>query len=912
MGASDMKRAVLAAFVLLLWVSARAEERPFVLRVDKLCGVDNFHAPNTLQPCQAQSASNVLFDEDASAKMREGYVTMLDLGTGASVPGLWPYRAADGTDWLYARSGSVLAGYDGTSTSTVLSGLDATARMDCAPCLGSLYCTDRSTTVFSVSGLAVTYATAAPKASLVDCWRNRVVLGDVSGSQSTVYLSGELNGQDWTAGTKSTSPVTWRVGGVDDAGNRVKCLKAGFADFLFIGAPGSSWGLFGNDQRDFRMRSLFSDVGCLDDGTVQEHLGELTWVSNKGVERFDRNVLRYPRASEPIRGVTDNLAGSAAQEFSWTQTTQGDFQAGTNGQTTAGITAGSVVLATWTATDTSGADFGAGTLTDVSTTTTSDSITLSVANTSVSNNGFENGSGTNADNWSEASVGLTVNPAYRTSSEHGISPRSGSWMMNIYNTNLNSGMPGQPAQFFIYVLDSAENTIATLSLGGLNPATNTGAWKQISTSLASYAGRYIKLRIRVPELGDASNYGQITSDLFYCSGGTFSFYYSYYHNSSVGEFVWLDDLSGGKSTITSGQFVSRAFDTAFTTAAWLASSYTAAANGHNVEVRTQSSLDGSFWGSSQTWTSGSAPASNWNRYIRYQVNFTAASGGTALPAFNDATFNARASTGTFISQEKNFGTMTRFGRFEANHTLNGGTLNYFVRTATSSAMLGSASWVAQTPFTTITAATNPWGQYKADFACRPPPTSAVFRDRWHLFYTTSPADGAVNDTAAPLDRNLAFTFFNGIGAASAAVYRNSLVAGASASNGKIYRLYSGYNDDGAAISAHVKLKDFDGGDEDAEKVFEKLFVTLGHETEAAQNVDVDVSYTMDGDDESFSLGAVNLGEAVGRIVARVPFQIGGSNLNIGRWVSPKLSWSSLDAPVSVYGLRIYGSAMEVE
>lgn len=901
MGARLTKQAFLSTFTLLVGLGVVwGENLPVTIKVDKVCGVDTYHAPNTIQLCAAQDAENMVFDKGVAAQAREGFVTYLTLGTSEPVRGLWPYRAEDGTDWVLALSSSTLFGYNGTATSALISGLNPTARMDCASCLGDTYCTDRSTDVFSFNGSSITYDAGAPKASLVECWRNRVILGDVSGEQSTFYMSGELNGTDWTTGTKSTSPVTWRVGGVNDAGNRIKCMRAGFGDFLFLGTPGNTWGFFGNDQRDFQLSQLFSDVGCLDDGTVQEHMGELTWVSNKGVERYDRNVLAYPRVSEPIRNITDGLVSSSASEFSWVQTSKTDFDLGTHSRTSADVQLGSVVLSTYGATDTANADFVSGTPSN--TTVIGDRVYLSTNNTNVENYSFESGT----DNWDDVGDVGSNNVV--------CTPYVGSYKAVL-------GASGV-AVLYGQVLDSAGNVLATQNLGGWGEL-SACSWTAKTIPTAAYVGRYIKIRF-------VSLSNSLTSDGFIGSGSNTSVMVSKFGAGTSIYMFLVDAVTGGRSTVSSGVFTSRTFNTGLSSATFSSdSAVTFTLNGGGATFSTQESVNGTAWGDAVAWSTATAPVTvSYAPYKRYIFNLTiGTSGAIGLPYVDAVTVSAREKTGTFISQPKDVTGATLWGNFETNQTTNGGTITYYTRSSGSESGLSTSTWFAQNSFAAVAAPLDNWVQYRTDFAissgtqdpihndatifwrtgaASPALASAVYEDRYHLFYTTNTTTDAYNNLAVPLDRNGAWTLFSGINAASTAQYRNMLLFGSATGTGKVYRMYSGYSDDGAAIPIRLNLKDFDGGDSDALKIFHKLYLTAGHEASAEQDVDINVSYTVDGDETVFSLGTVSMAENVGRINAKIPFPKDQGIPLRGRWLSPRISGSILDAPFSLYGLNIYG------
>lgn len=911
MGASGAKRAVLGLFCLFLGLTApEAEETPQVIAAGPWDGVATYPAPNTLAPELVQRASNILFDEGRKANSREGFAVFLTLGTSAPVRGAWAYTAPDGTEWGVFLSSHQLYGYNGSTTSLLLSGLDPDNEMDCAAGLGNLYCTDRSTDVFYFNGSSISYIASAPKASFIEVWLNRLVMADVSGAQSQLYLSGELGPTDWVVGEKSTSPVTWPIGGVNDGGNRITGLKCGVFDFCQIFTGADMWGFFGRDQRNFEAKKLYDDAGCVGNRTIKQHQGVLTWLSRNGVERYDRNVLQFPRISEDIRDQIEDVIALGGQELNWIQTTQADFAAGTHAETSDSLSPGSVVLATWTATDTSAADFTAGSFVNTTLNVSLARVELDTTDSDVDNNSFETAGavGWSYGTWRRKSAG-TFCPA--------LTAQDGTYFAEA--------AAGGCVDNSVQLLDVNGNVLRSYSYGSCGGSSWTE--RDLPWDMSVYKGRWVKLQFRA----GLNSADWMTSDPFLASGDTIRFSDI---RCASGPFYWnIDLVNGGRSTIYSGTFTNT-IDTALSTPAWLASGANWTTNGHGVGFETQSSSNNINYSALTAWTTGAAPASPWRRFLKYTL--TLSTGGTTngvgIPSVADVTFAARNSTGAFTSQVKDRGAVTQNGNFEANYSLDGGSMTFWVRTATSAAMVLSQAWTQQTPFTTLAASTDPFFQEQTRFQItlatqnpaqhdftdfwnsggnRPPLFAEVYRDRYHLFYSTWADVGAYNAKVAPLQRNLRWTFFDGITGASSCLYRNKFLVGDSQATGRILQLYSGYDDAGSAIAWELALRDHDGGDEDAEKVFDSLYVTADHETEEAQDIDVAVAYTVDGATATYSLGAVNLGETAGRIVAQVPFTRDGGNLNFGRWISPELSGSGVGEPVSIYGLRIYWKGLEV-
>lgn len=892
------------------------EETPTVINVPVPEGVNTNLSPQTLPINMAQDASNVLFDNGRAEKI-QGYATYVNFYTSASVRNSWEYIQADGTRWLIVASSGYISGYDGSSTSTIISGLDVDNNVDCVQFAGELWCTNRSTDVFHLNGTSVTYVSAAPKASHIDAFRNRIVLADVSGSQSTLYLSGELNGEDWTVGTMSTSPVTWRVGGVDDAGHRIRGLSCGYGDFCQVFTEDEMWGFFGIDQRNFKLSRIYEDAGCVSDSTIRQHHGILRWLSGNGVESFDQNVLSYPLVSDDIKPDLDAFLALSASELNWIQTTQADWEAGTLTGLSASYAVGSVMLSTWAATDTASSDFGAGTSTNVSSTVVAGTLSLSTGAYDLSFEDFAYNPWTETD----TSGSYDTDQAFCVGGDY-----DGTGSAGCGAVSQTSGSPINN-NLYVEVVNNADGT----SLAN-QTISNTGSWTQQTISMSSHVGRVVKLRFSISGVSTATV--SVESPPFTVFGGSdVTFYFRAHDVGTYNEYLNFDLFTGMISSMTAGNLVSQTFNTALSSPSWRPSDASFKSYGHTISFETQSSTDSSTWSSLVAWTTGSAPTSPWQTYIRYKVSIATTSSGTGFPYIDDVSLVARQATGTFTSQSHNAGAMTSFGNYEATYDLDNGSMTFYVRTATSAAMLTSAAWVQQTPFTTITAGTNPFVQEEIRFQISvatynptlfdttmfwntgeaiPTPVALVHDGRYHLFYSTSSGTDVANSAGAVLQRNNRWTFFDGLSPASVVIYNNRMLFGDSADTGLVYQAYSGDSFNNSDITASITFRDFDDGNPDAYKYFDVAYWTLDHEADPAYDVDVNVSYSIDGSTETYSLGTINLAENVGRINAKTYFPRDGTNLQFGRWITPRLTSTGTNAPFSFHGMRIYGVREDVE
>src|SRR5690606_7057090 len=123
--------------------------------------------------------------------------------TAVSTEKLWNYFGPSNNEWLIRLStdGVLTAGISiGTSESgfsvrigTVSTSVDS----DAAVCLGNLWITNRQDGLQYWNETNFVKVQNAPFAARIECFKNRIVLGDISNRQSSVDFSGDQNGTDW-------------------------------------------------------------------------------------------------------------------------------------------------------------------------------------------------------------------------------------------------------------------------------------------------------------------------------------------------------------------------------------------------------------------------------------------------------------------------------------------------------------------------------------------------------------------------------------------------------------------------------------------------------------------------------------------------------------------------------------------
>lgn len=385
----------------------------------------------------------------------------------------------------------------------------------------------------------------------------------------------------------------------------------------------------------------------------------------------------------------------------WVITTQSDWALGSTVQISTSASPGDIVLSSVSFVDTSAADFAQGTMVNMDTTTLSGSVRLSTSNTDIVDNGFETGLYTG---WYTQGRAYTYGSGVLECDDQGyITAQEGSLFALLQDgTNFTSFVTAVR----VY---SATGTL----LGSGNYTINYNSWHQYSIDLSAYAGKniYIAFRSGWPYPVD-----QIQSNVFYCSGGTMTFWAQTCDTDlSAGQMFnsLIDNFQGGSSTNTTGSFLSRSFDMGTSSPSWMPSGISWTANGNTFSAQTQSSDNGSTWDSLVDWSTGSAPGSANKEFVRYKVNVSTGQDSSELPYFSDSTMTALSTPGYWTSQEYDIGAgAVLWDKLVSVSSLNGGNANYWIRTATSSAMLASATWERIIPNGGIASPILRWVQLK--------------------------------------------------------------------------------------------------------------------------------------------------------------------------------------------------------
>ena len=918
-----------------------APPTPFVLPPFK-DGLYTRYSANAIPDGALSEALNVLLDEDVDGVVvsRNGYskYNTSSITDTKTVRGMWAFDAPDGTKYMVANSSATFFKTSGDGVWSEIAGLNSfslTKDFDCVQTIGKLYC-GNSDVVFSWDGTSTATVSGAPAGNILGRFRNRLLISGVSGAKARLRGSGELDATDWTVQVPgvSTTPFNIAFGGAND-GEDIVCLMGVYQDVFLVGKRNSLWGLYGFGRTDFQVREISREVGCIEHRSVREKNNCLYWMSLRGIEKFCGTSIE--RISDPIRNQIDTIVAASGNPRSATDTSQSDFEAGNLTASGPGapmssvIAAGSVVPSTFSISEDTEAEWTAGTMSSVS--VVSGLLQISTG-APFQNSGFEYRNVTQnwtVNNFSTAAISCHRNVAIVTG--------DGSLSSGIvgHNDADNSGEI-MSARFEVYASNAGvlfSSTTSNLRSQSYCPSSETdGIYVNISSQSATRI--YIKAySVEYPTY-------TIQSSTF--TNWTNGFRYGWNITCVIGglgqcRLIFdIRELSEGVA-YSSGVYLSKSYDTSFSTPTWgpFSSTFTATVNGSTLTFQTEVSSDDSTWDTFSGATDTVKIASAQKRYVRYRGIFNQRN-STQTVTMSTATLVA-ATTGYFISQCRNSTGVSSWGLLSCNLSQSGGgsiTLAVATGTSCNMATRSTATYTTINNNTSISVATAAFISYRGFFdfdssteasssnlairdctigwtegSARPSVAANVYRDRYYLSYTSSTASGAVNDHILVLDKNDKWTLFNAHNCYSFSLYNRRLYCGSSTSAGQVWLLDQGTDDDGVAITSRIRTKAFNLGYPERRKSFDRLYLDLEPAPDQTQTISLTGGYTLERSTTVFSLGDVDLNEDPGSIItAKFPFTL--SNPVSGRYIQIELESSGLNNPWRLFSGRLYYSLLDPE
>lgn len=861
-------------------------------------GLVTYYSSNRLTDDQSQTAINVFFDRDSAVVKRSGQQLYGNIsGCTSQVRAGGNYLSPAGNAYLFEACGNYVYVSAGNGSFATIGGtISATANVYMKQGLGAEWITDGVDTLWSTNGVTVSSYPAAPLAQYIGIFQGRVVLDNVSGGVSTVYLSGYNNGSDYSlpAVLVDTSAAIFGLNGLND-GRAGTCVSDGYRDVLILWNHDEMYGLYGSGNSSFILRKL-AEIGCDEQESVQEFDGKLRWLSQYGIYQYDG--LNTQRISDPIKDQILNIIASEPGSLSLIQDQFTDWEngnlaaSGPGAQMSDTISEDNVVPGTATFVNTSTMAFVAGTLTNISTNSVG-ALTLTFSSNVVLGGNFPSASG-----WT------IPNPAFSgqtfTGSNGAVIPGVGSAVIacpngeptcsyaNLGATNLQCSSPSYES--YACFFDGVTGNVlgGPIPLSGLNQSINISSLVNVASTVAvgfeygvaqacsSFASNTAFSIKQSPSTGSGVNLVVDSAKTCSGSGGASSYC------GGSGQVCTILTISNVRisSYAPTGTYTSSAFDTTFSTPVMSAVALSFSSDSvTTLTVQQENSTNGVSWSAPSTLTNGTT-ALNSVRYWRYIENFATTSGTHTPVAYGAAL--AATTTGYFITGCFPVAPITSWGTLQSLNTSGNGTLSYAVSTGATcrSVETTTVTWTAQSINTTISVATAAYIGVRVLFngfssfvstqqptleditvnwnsaAGRPRTASQVFDNRYWLAFTTNTTPAAANNTVLVYDSMGHWSQFVGINASDFVVYNRVLYAGSSLSDGNILVENTGSSDAGQPILFDFRTPDYELDAFNTVDLYD-LNLEFGA-VSAVYSPNMAVRYYADNGSTPYSLGTVPL------------------------------------------------------
>jgi hypothetical protein len=740
---------------------------------------------------------------------------------------------------------------------------------------GAVYgANDLRDAVFKYDGTTLSYPATIPAGSILELTKDRMVVADVGGNPNGVYYSQSGVYTNFTTGLNSVDPYVDSIG---SPGNRTSGLKYALGR-LFIFKTSSITSCFLGDQYTSRCTALSNNIGTSDPLSIVEIPGAIVFRGQDGNFWSIDQSYTLSLMSRQISNLIKTQSKGSTQ--SNTQTSQSDWNAGAqfpSASWNTSTTAGSVFPSSVDFLSNSTATFALGSLTNVAFTPDFKvSISSSWAFDDFGDGDFTTGRTT----WTITGGNPTD---FRIDPAHGIFPvtdglpsayttltgvanSSGSWKFTFYyTTNLANSCQGVKSYCIDYrFAESGNGDFYSLRIEDRSNTTDKkiSIIKSISSSETTLVSTDT---FSVPAGVEADFEVQRSTDGRMWIYGNSVFLSSTTADTDVSgivktELVMARDVVHGVETFLTdlswtqysnpGIIVSTIYDTSYTNPVWgpLSSTFTLVNSEGQVDFYTQTSTspNNDMWDGLVAASDTVKIGSSQKRYIRYQLElYTFISTKTPTVSTLDL---AAATTGQFVTQCIQPGSgITSWGILSCAETKSGnGSLVYYATSAVSCANLPATApntWQSSlSNNATITISTNvamaigfrslltsATDQAQVD-ACTvfwtngvvsPPSWGTYDSVKNAIYWTSAINNSSSNNRVLKYDLNLGEWFPFGISANAINNIQTNTYFGDS--TGGYWNLYGGVsNDNGSAINAYWKSKDFSAGAPFQDKSFNRI------------------------------------------------------------------------------------------
>jgi len=877
-------------------------------------GLDVFHDSAKVADTDATALSNVLTDRGFLEKRTgsELFQTLLD---GWSVLYLQEFVSSSKTRYLIGHASSTVYASDTATAFAAISTTTLGYDLDCVAAFGKEYCVDGVATPWGWNGTAVTRLSSAPICTFIEFADERLYCANTTAGDSRVHAGAYGDAADWAVPVTNPLPAAvpnmWTFNRTDGEG--ITCFKV-TPWGKFVGKLHSTHILKGQDNDSYYKRTIDPSIGCVDDRSVQMVDGVLMWLALDGVYAWGGSG-KPELISQDIDSEIKAARQLDSNKANWVNSSQADWQAGAldasgpGALVSATIVQGSITPSTWSVVSVSTALYGSNaagfeTFSDLE---YNNNPTWDVV---LNHNCTATGGYLSSPN--TASCNATVATTQTT----------GTWQWKILTGNLR---PTSQSLFVYFLNDSYSNTIVLRVNGQDN---FPGPSNQVALLYNNVA--FCTWDATVPDYTwitykvTRTSTGYFTAEDSYGGGCQVSYPQGTITPPGVGftvdltQYQGIDDITNLFSS--SGTYYSAIYDTGLSTpiGGVFVSTLT---TGHvgTYMVRDSTSPNNDLWTSTQTVANGDKIPLN-RRYWQYLLDMST---GTT-PTIPSSTVTLTAVTSAYyLSPVKYIGTdITSFLTFDANETIDGGSVTYWTRTSTGSFTLYSSTpaWVAQTNHLQVASSTAPYYQWKSQFNIGSASNTIVINDvttnwndgesaavaslvwdhRYHLCVMNS-ISTLVNDRCWVYQRNKRWTHFDGINYSALTLFDNKPLAGSAGTDGAIDKIMRPgvYSDKGVAIDAYWETPDYTWEQPNHHKTLRNLWLDAEYNSGGT----LDVGYALNRG-TVFTSTATTLDSTAGYVSKRVENLVDGYAK--GRYIRLRFGNDILDKYFRLNTVTIYG------
>ena len=892
--------------------------------------LNNIDSPVTLPDHMAQDMLNVEITNHGAVKKREGYglAYAMDVTT-SSMHGVYHFFDSGGNDVsLFFNDRDMVSEINGNLT-TLFKDKTIDATYQCTDSEGYAYCVNSfNDGLFKTDGLTYTSIGPPSTGTMVTSTVERLVMADLTNFPNRIDFSEANDFTNWTPGGEPTSPVRFTI---VSPGSRVTHITYAFGRVMWFKSESFGYILEGPTLANWTLRIISHTTGSLINTSVY-HNGILYFQGQ------DSHIYAYDGGS--LTKLSLDIAGTIdfAQHRSinaWSQTTQADFEAGTVSTPTwlsTTLYPGSIVLATNTAVadfvDTTSADFLLGTHTGTEREEAGGAgITLDL-NIIHNQYNFEDLGDCSC---TECMVPLssqyfqaflsTTNTIMRGFYAH--VGKTGS----VGNTTAmlradNDGLPGDILAsasvdmlfwptFTFESCDDLHNDWELISIGGFSNYTPLVAGTTYWIGFGDSSG------------GSRAWWTLCNDDVSTCVNPGDGLHYAINGVLQDGNDYKFQYRILGSTYTPSGNYLSQTFDAESDSSTWHWDWDTTTINDTlpsgtttTYQIQTSTATDGG-WEALTSIVSGAKSTSTVSRYIRYKATLESDS-ATSSPSMEDFTISmtSRIRPGsTFYSPVHKAEKIVSWQKFEADKQDDGGTHVFSIRShATAFPVLSSTiTWASVSGGDVPTVSTAAYFQIKDEFSVTKSTQNPILNSytlRWYeglvtdkgygiyfddaIWWSVASGAGVINNNyILRLDIvNKGWTLYD-IGTNGMYIKSTDLYFGSSDS-GYIYQFGGTDNDNGAAINAYWKSKDYSVTSLFVEKEFNKVSVAAGSESGST----ITLTYEIDG--SSSTAFDIPLADSSSDFIKYNRNLAGG---RAGQTINFKVGNNAADQPFEIFGIQ---------